>query len=126
MPNNPPAGTPNAVEEARKSLRLNYGLALAGCGMGEADCNEGLASIDALIASVRREVADRMAQENVVLRDAAYQRGRTQAFAEVREVARNIATKRLCTVGRTSLDRSAAAFLVDLNAALDALSSEGK
>lgn len=41
------------VREARKLLRLNFGLALAGCGMGEADCKEGIASIDALISAVR-------------------------------------------------------------------------
>ena len=97
MPNNPPAGTPNAVEEARKSLRLNYGLALAGCGMGEADCNEGLASIDALIAAAR-----------------------TQAFADVRQrIAeldwRGPVSGTGCTV-----------LTADVFRALDALSSEGK
>lgn len=39
------------------------------------------------IAAVRREVSDRMARENVVLQEAAYQRGRRDTLREVRELA---------------------------------------
>lgn len=83
-----------------------------------------------LIASVRAEERERLtkaAREAAALAvDSAISNTRSSTLAEVREIARNVATKRLCTVGRTSLDRSTSAFLADLEAALDCLAGLAK
>lgn len=99
---------PTSVEEARQQL-AKWPQSM--------NREEFLVDVDALIASVRAE--ERACIDDIVRQQHA------ATLQEVREIARNIATKRLCTVGRTSLDRSASAFLADFEVALDAIGGSG-
>lgn len=110
---------PTSVEEARQQL-AKWPQSM--------NREEFLADVDALIAAVRAEATTANIDRDEAVILAEYQRGRTQAFAEVRRVVEEalapVITYRYGPDGPEITGR----FIerADILTALDALSSEGK
>ena len=128
MPNNPPAGTPNALEEARQALADGIVHAI-GCVLTNEDSDAVGVKVenatDALIAAVRAEADQRhgdvMSESWEAGRAYGHHEGRTATLAEVRRVVEEMRLlTEADTIWRDGWDRCAERVL----AALDTL--EGK
>lgn len=114
MPNPTPAGPPQPTysPEVQEAFDWAYTSGI--------DAERHPKYLHALIAAVHREVADRMARENVVLQDAAYQRGRTDERAKVLAEVRPRAADRLALVREQTRSRT----LAEVRAAIEDMPSD--